>query len=573
MPTHDPGPHFDDLLASLLRQSLPTEQYEVLLCDDGSDEATQERLTAIEAAYAPHVRALRLPHTGWPGGPRNAGIDEARGRYLYFCDDDDRLHPRALERLCDYADEHSSDVVLGMLVGVGRWLNMTVFLRDVPHARIGVDPLLTFLTPHKLFRTDFIRSHGIRYPVGKVRLEDHRFVLQAYLQATVCSIYSSYPCYYWVVREDRPSISSRGIDPDAYYRDLVEVLDLVERHTNPSPYRDSLLQHWYRGKVLGRLGGPRVTRYSPERWDRLLTAIRPLLEERFPPRLDPLLVFPYRLRSALLRADHVPGMVALGALEGELTCPVRARGIRWERGLLHVDVEAGVRFVDGTPLHFEEVPGADGEPPRQVWRPPRPIAPEVLTDEVLDATDDLAQDSIQVFLRDLTDQAIYPLTERRPGLRTTFVLDPRRARFGRPLRRRSELLVQVHHAGWRFRRRIRVDDEVLPPGEQLETVTRRQRLRLAQDRRENVLILTARRLPPPEPAPPPPSVVRHPAVRVFRAVLPRAVRRRLRRAVVRRGARPPSLPAGPVPQPAISGPGAGPPTYGGPAEVSGQRGR
>ena len=523
-PTFNPGPQFDDLVASLLAQSLSPDQFEVLFCDDGSDEATQQRLTALEDAH-PHFRVLRLPHSGWPGAPRNAGIEQARGDYLYFCDDDDRLSSEALERLCDYADEHGSDVVLGMLVGVGRWLNMQVFQRDIPHARLGVDPLLNFLTPHKLFRTAFIHEHGIRYPSGKVRLEDHQFSLQAYFEATTCSIYSSYPCYYWTVRRDRRSISSTRIDPTVYFRDMVQVLELVERHTNPSHYRDSLLQHWYRGKVLGRLSGSRVTRYPVEHRDNLIAAMRPLLERWFPPRIDALLTFPYRLRSALLRADDADGLVALGSVDGGLTCHVRATSVRWTADhRLEVDVYALVRLADGSHLRFEEVPRGDGGPPRQVWRPPVPIVPEVLTDEVMDASSDLAGDSIQVFLRDLVDQAIYPLGEAVPGARTTFTVDPRTARFGRPISRRSELLVEVHRAGWVFRRRIRVDESVLAKGAEVATRLGQRRLSLAQDKNENVLILTATRS----------AAAQHPAVGFLKETLPppalqaaRQVRRRL----------------------------------------------
>ena len=56
------------------------------------------------AAASANVTVLRLPHTGWPGTPRNAGLDVARGAYVFFADHDDYLSDEALERLTAYAD-------------------------------------------------------------------------------------------------------------------------------------------------------------------------------------------------------------------------------------------------------------------------------------------------------------------------------------------------------------------------------------------------------------------------------------------------------------------------------------
>ena len=95
VPVFRPKESFDDLIASLDAQTLSREAFEVLLCDDGSGEETAERLARI-AKGRPHVRVLSLPHSGWPGTPRNRGVEEARGTYVQFVDQDDRLYPRAM---------------------------------------------------------------------------------------------------------------------------------------------------------------------------------------------------------------------------------------------------------------------------------------------------------------------------------------------------------------------------------------------------------------------------------------------------------------------------------------------
>ncbi|WP_144720097.1 glycosyltransferase family A protein [Agrococcus jejuensis] len=330
VPVFRPGAAIDPLIASLDAQTLAQDRFEVLLCDDGSGDETAAQLEAI-ARERPHVRVLSLPHSGWPGTPRNRGIDEARGTFVQLVDQDDHLFPEALERLCDVADEHGSDVVVGREVGVGRAIPEAIFRRDVFDARLGVDPLLQMLTPHKMFRTAFLRQHGIRFPEGRVRLEDHLFVMQAYFAADVISILASTPCYAWVKQPG--SASSSRIEPETYYPHLETVLDVVEQHTEPGELRDRLLGHWLRSKILKRLTGRQMLRYPDAYRERLLDVVTPLVERRFGLGVDAGLSGPNRLRVALLRAGRRADLLALAAEEVRASVgTAQLVDARWSRG-------------------------------------------------------------------------------------------------------------------------------------------------------------------------------------------------------------------------------------------------
>ncbi len=522
VPVYNPGPHFDDLIESFLAQSLPADQFEVLICDDGSDEATQARLDAVGAAH-PHLKVKKLEHSGWPGTPRNYGIDHAAGDYIFFVDHDDRLAPQALQRLCDYADEHHSDVVVGKVVGVGRGIPRGIFRRNIPNAVLGTDPLLELLTPHKLFRTAFLREHGIRFPDGRVRLEDHMFVMRSYFAADVISILADHPCYYWVQRRDELSASAKQIEWKTYFPYLEQVLDIVEENTEPGPYRDSLIRHWYTTKVLKRVG-PQMTGYEDDYREELLELLRPLVPARFGPQLDSLLPFPWRLRSALLRAERDDDLLALARLEKGMTCTVRARSIGWTAGgLLQLELDAEVRLPDGTPLEFEPNPTPQN-PDRVRMRLPEPIAPDVLTDDRLDPGADLAEDSIQVYLRDKYDEADYPQPTESSGLHATALIDPRTARFGRRVTKNSELIGQVRRAGRNFSVGIRVNDEVLAAVEPRE---RRigQRILKIYVKGTNRVMLSARKAPAPAPKPVVPKPARPVPTPTALSRLPAPVRR------------------------------------------------
>lgn len=72
-------------IESVLGQSF--HDLELIIADDGSDEATRESLRAWEKD--PRVRVLWLTHRGIPGAVRNVALREARGRFVAFQDSDD----------------------------------------------------------------------------------------------------------------------------------------------------------------------------------------------------------------------------------------------------------------------------------------------------------------------------------------------------------------------------------------------------------------------------------------------------------------------------------------------------
>jgi glycosyltransferase involved in cell wall biosynthesis len=448
----NPGPGFDDLVRSLDRQSLGTDAFEVLLCDDGSDEGTRQRLAEV-AASRPHVRVLSLPHTGWPGTPRNHGIDAARGEFVFFADHDDRLFDGALEHLCDYAERHSSDVVIGRVVGIGRKIPRRIFRRDVPSAALGEDPLLELLTPHKLFRTAFLRRHGIRFPDGRVRLEDHLFVMRAYFEASTISILASEPCYAWV-KNDKSASSSR-IDPTTYFPHLEAVIDLVEANTAPGALRDELLRHWYRAKILNRLAGKRLVRYPEKYRAAFLDVVTPLARDRFGPGVESGLPFPLRIRSALLRAGRRVDLMHLAEFDAALECRAEVTGARWSRtGTL--DLTVRVRFLhDGHDALVFDRSGA--------WQPPAPLADDLLGSVDLDASQDLRGDRIDIVLRDAAERDEHRTSgPTAPEWRNARVgIDPLKL-FSRVSSSRGGVLeLRVRHAGWSFETPLRAEHTVL----------------------------------------------------------------------------------------------------------------
>src|SRR5690348_3643684 len=111
VPVYNTGPHIEALVDSLVGQTLPQDEFEVIFADDGSTDATPARLDEL-AAQRPNMSVIHLPNSGWPGRPRNVGTDAARGEYVLYVDHDDWLGREALRRMTDYARENGSDIVI-----------------------------------------------------------------------------------------------------------------------------------------------------------------------------------------------------------------------------------------------------------------------------------------------------------------------------------------------------------------------------------------------------------------------------------------------------------------------------
>jgi glycosyltransferase involved in cell wall biosynthesis len=391
VPVFNPGPDIDDCIESLLGQSLTPADCELIFVDDGSTDATPARLDALATAH-PHVHVEHIANSGWPGRPRNVGLERARGEFVYFVDNDDWLEREALERMHAMAVADEADIVVGKVVGHGKYVPPGLFRANLHGVSLRDAPLIALLSPHKLFRRSFLDEHGLRFPEGRRRLEDHVFVLRAYFATERTSVLADYPCYHWM-RRGHTNASSDAWDPKPYYAAVREVLDIVDQHTEPGDFRNKLYLRWYRAKTLGRVGGSRspLTKHAPEWQRRVFDEVRSIVVERFAAVPDELLPFSERLRAALVRAGDFPAVLALARYEAGLTAQGTVGRIGAEDGAVVLGLTLRLR-AGGAPLRFRRA----GE--RLLWIPPAELEGR-LPEDALDASADVERSWGQVLIR------------------------------------------------------------------------------------------------------------------------------------------------------------------------------
>lgn len=343
---YNPGKYVEPLLDSLTRQTMPAQDFEVILVDDGSTDGTSSRFDDLAAAHD-NVTVIHIPNSGWPGRPRNIGIDAARGEFVQFVDADDHLGVEALERMHALGARTGADIVIGRITSSERGVPGSLFAENRERVTVMTAPLLESMTCHKMFRRSLLDVHGIRFPEGRRRLEDHVFVVQAYLLAGRVSVLSDYTCYYLTRRDDGGNISAERFEPAGYFENLREAIQAAEALTKPGALRDRVMRRWYATEMLKRLGGKVFLRYPDAYRRQMYDEIRRLALERFTsPGVWAPLAPQLRIRSELLRQGRYDDLLAMAQVESGLRLQATLSAAHWSEGRLTLSVSAQVRCDD-----------------------------------------------------------------------------------------------------------------------------------------------------------------------------------------------------------------------------------
>jgi glycosyltransferase involved in cell wall biosynthesis len=95
VPTYKRPDMLERCLGALVTQDFARHQYEIIVADDGPDEAVLALVTrwATAARGAPDIRYVAVTDTQGPAGARNKGWRVAHGEVIAFTDDDTVPHP------------------------------------------------------------------------------------------------------------------------------------------------------------------------------------------------------------------------------------------------------------------------------------------------------------------------------------------------------------------------------------------------------------------------------------------------------------------------------------------------
>lgn len=355
VPTYRTNPkHLAALVDSVDRLTLPPGSVELIFVDDGSPDDTFNRLSKL-AADRPHTIARQIPHSGWPCRPRNIGTELARGEYVLYLDHDDVLFPDGLAFAYAFGLEHKADVVNLKEARTRGWgWGWDEFEADRPPAAEPHMGALLPMTPHKLYRREFLRDHDIRFEEShRLMWEDIRFNLLALARGARVAVVGSRACYHWVGHETNSS-SSYEADPREKWDNLDGLLQYIHQVLPEGTQRDQALLHQHRVRMLNRLG-PWMLTATPDRLAFEVGRARELAELYVPAALDASLAPLNRAQAACLRTGDLESARELATIEREIGAPTRTVRVQWQEARLELTIETELQWR-GQPLRLTRDP-------------------------------------------------------------------------------------------------------------------------------------------------------------------------------------------------------------------------
>ena len=99
-------------IGSIRRQNLPTERYEIIVVDNGSEDKSQQKAQELGAAVFCEL-------TPGPASARNLGIEQSKGEWLVFLDVDVELAGDWIEQSQQLLERRWIDVVQSPIIPIG----------------------------------------------------------------------------------------------------------------------------------------------------------------------------------------------------------------------------------------------------------------------------------------------------------------------------------------------------------------------------------------------------------------------------------------------------------------------
>lgn len=215
IPAYNVEKYLPRALESLLGQTFTC--FEIIVVDDGSSDGTA-RICDEYAARDSRVKVIHQQNAGAPAA-RNAAIDIAAGKYLFFMDGDDWAEPVMLEEMYALAQKYSAEmVVAGFFIdtgyGTGNYWSQTISVPDVCYEtaeefRNGsvnmFDHNLFYVPWNKLVLAERMNRLNIRF--RNVKMDDFPFNLD-YIR-DVERVAVTHNAYYHFMRERTESETAR----------------------------------------------------------------------------------------------------------------------------------------------------------------------------------------------------------------------------------------------------------------------------------------------------------------------------------------------------------------------------
>lgn len=207
MPVYNVAPYVEAALLSALNQTFQAIEY--LIIDDKGEDGSMDIVRRVINAHPrkEDIRIIDQKYNQKTGAARNAGVDNAKGKYLFFLDSDDTISPNCIEILYNAMSQTPVDFVSASFVrkdGQGKIYPACRYDKDtiVEYGKFSVFDYcygsgnkIAVSLCNRLYDIEFLRCNHIRCIPSQTH-EDSWFTYQVLMMATSCRLLPDCTMFY-----------------------------------------------------------------------------------------------------------------------------------------------------------------------------------------------------------------------------------------------------------------------------------------------------------------------------------------------------------------------------------------
>lgn len=233
--TYNSGEFLNEFLDSIKSQSLGFSDIEVIFVDDAStDSYTLDLLNDFNEKYSNVCVVFLDENSGFPGTPRNKGLDLASGEYVIFADHDDTYTKDAFKVMYDKIASENADFLITNYNKVyidkiikektpfnGENIVVNNFKEDLRLFDIG--PSIWT----KLFKKEFLISQNIRFLEGMLA-EDMYVYIYALFKSRKTVYLDDFYSYNYSIRDVEGNKSTIHLRNKKYLASMIKGYEKID---------------------------------------------------------------------------------------------------------------------------------------------------------------------------------------------------------------------------------------------------------------------------------------------------------------------------------------------------------
>ncbi len=201
IPVYKVEKYVEKCLRSCAKQDISSDEYEIIVINDGSPDKSLEIVKKIAKEYS-NIHVLSQENQGLCQ-TRNKGLSLAKGDYIWFVDADDWIEKNVLKKLINYCTKNDLDILRFCSSNVRNGKAVRRFNYEDCEKKLikGKDALLkihNFHVQFSIYKRKFLLENNLSFYPGIIFCEDIEFNCRVWYMAHRVMFINDI-CYYYFI--------------------------------------------------------------------------------------------------------------------------------------------------------------------------------------------------------------------------------------------------------------------------------------------------------------------------------------------------------------------------------------